>query len=114
VNAHLRRLAAEGLRAVVVSPTGFVSDHVEVLWDLDEEARKTAGEVGLQFARAATAGTHPAFVAMVRELVQEQLVGAAPRSLGTLGLCGLDCPEGCCPSPRPAAVTRAGSAASGA
>jgi ferrochelatase len=114
VNEHLRRLASDGIAAVVLSPTGFVSDHVEVLWDLDEEARETAEELGLHFARAATAGTHPAFVAMVRELVQEQLVGAAPRSLGTLGLCGIDCPEGCCPSPRPAAVTRAGSAASGA
>jgi ferrochelatase len=99
INDHLRSLAAEGVRAVVVSPTGFVSDHLEVLWDLDTEAAHTATELGLHFARAATAGTHPAFVACIRELVQERLSGAEPSSLGTLGLCGIDCPVGCCPSP---------------
>jgi ferrochelatase len=100
VNDHLIALAARGARAVVVCPTGFVSDHVEVLWDLDHEARATAAEHGLAFARAATPGTHPAFVAMVRELVQEQLTGAPPRSDGMLGLCGIECPSGCCPAPR--------------
>ena len=100
VNDHLRSLAAGGVAAVVVSPTGFVSDHVEVLWDLDNEARETAAELGIAFARAATAGTHPAFVAAIRELVQEQLDGVPPRSDGMLGLCGIDCPPGCCPAPR--------------
>jgi ferrochelatase len=114
VNDHLRALAVRGARAVVLCPTGFVSDHVEVLWDLDEEARDTAAEVGLQCARAATAGTHPAFVAMVRELVQEQLADAPPRALGGLGLCGIDCPDGCCPSPRPAAESGAARTVAGA
>jgi ferrochelatase len=100
VNDHLRALAGEGVPAVVVTPSGFVSDHVEVRWDLDEEASATAASVGLAYARAATVGTHPAFVAAVRELVEEELVGAPPRSLGTLGLCGVDCPVGCCPAPR--------------
>jgi ferrochelatase len=99
VNDHLRALAAGGARAVVVAPTGFVSDHVEVRWDLDEEAAQTAAGLGVAFQRAATAGAHPAFVAMVRELVQEQTDGAAPRALGTLGLCGIDCPATCCPAP---------------
>jgi ferrochelatase len=100
INDHLRALAAGGGRAVVVTPSGFVSDHVEVRWDLDEEARATAAELGLRFARAATVGTHPAFVAAIRELVSEQLAAVAPRALGTLGLCGIDCPAGCCPAPR--------------
>jgi protoporphyrin/coproporphyrin ferrochelatase len=100
VNDHLRALALTGVRAVVVCPTGFVSDHLEVLWDLDNEARATATELGMAFARAATPGTHPAFVAMVRELVQEELTGAPPRSAGLLGLCGIECPPGCCPAPR--------------
>ncbi|HEY2272279.1 MAG TPA: ferrochelatase [Jatrophihabitantaceae bacterium] len=100
VNDHLKALAADGVRAVVVCPTGFVSDHVEVIWDLDTEARETAQSLGLSFVRAATAGTHPGFVAAVRELVQEQLDGAEPKSLGSLGLCGIACPDGCCPSPR--------------
>ena len=96
INDHLRDLREGGTRAVVVSPTGFVSDHLEVVWDLDTEARKTAHDVGLAFARAATAGIHPAFVAMVGELVREQTAGAARRSLSPLGICGLDCPAGCC------------------
>jgi ferrochelatase len=99
VNDCLRALAADGLAAVVVSPTGFVSDHIEVRWDLDTEARQTADSLGLAFARAASAGTHPAFVAAVRELVQEQLGAAQPRTLANIGVCGVDCPDGCCPAP---------------
>ncbi|MGI8759730.1 MAG: ferrochelatase [Jatrophihabitantaceae bacterium] len=106
VNDHLRALAAGGTRAVVVCPTGFVADHVEVAWDLDVEARETAAELGLHFARAGTAGTHPGFVAAVREIVQEQTDGLAPKALGSLGLCGVDCPAGCCPP----APRRAGAA----
>jgi ferrochelatase len=100
VNDHLRALADEGVEAVVVTPSGFVSDHIEVRWDLDFEARATAGELGLAFARAATPGTHPAFVTAIRELVQERLDGHAPRSLSPIGLCGMDCPDDCCPAPR--------------
>jgi ferrochelatase len=104
INEHLESLAAEHVPAVVVSPTGFVSDHVEVIWDLDTEARETAARLVLPFARAATAGTHPDFVAAIRELVQEQLVDSPPRALGTLGLCGIDCPDGCCPAPERASA----------
>lgn len=100
INDHLRDLAARGTRAVVVCPTGFVADHVEVLWDLDNEAAQTAGELGLYFARAAAAGTHPGFVSAIRELVQEQLDGAEPKTLGALGICGVDCPADCCPAPQ--------------
>jgi ferrochelatase len=108
VNDHLRVLAAQGVRAVVVCPTGFVSDHLEVRWDLDVEASQTAKELGMSYARAATAGTHPGFVRCVRELVTEQLSGQQPQSLGTLGLCGIDCPSGCCPAPkRPVAAAPA-------
>jgi ferrochelatase len=99
VNDHLRTLAETGETAVVVFPVGFISDHLEVIWDLDNEARETAAELGLAFARAATAGTHPAFVASIRELVQERRAGGLPR-LGT------NCPAACCfvaPRPRPAA-----------
>jgi protoporphyrin/coproporphyrin ferrochelatase len=106
INDHLRTLAASGTAAVVVSPTGFVSDHIEVLWDLDVEARKTAADHGMAFARAATVGTHPSFVGAIRELVQEQLSGAQPRAMSTLGLCGIDCPVGCCPAPRRVASPR--------
>ncbi|MGK5172301.1 ferrochelatase [Geodermatophilus sp. CPCC 205761] len=94
VNDHLRALAAAGEQAVVLLPIGFVSDHLEVVWDLDNEARATAGEVGLTFVRAGTAGTHPAFVATVRELLQERRAGGPPR-LGT------NCPAACCFVARP-------------
>ena len=72
VNATLRRLAAEGAPAVVVAPIGFVCDHVEVLYDLDVEARATAATLGLAFARAATVNDHPLFLRMLAELVRER------------------------------------------
>ncbi|WP_407657332.1 ferrochelatase [Jatrophihabitans endophyticus] len=100
VNDHLRALAADGVQAVVVAPTGFVSDHVEVRWDLDNEAAETAAEVGVHFGRAYTAGTHPAFVNAVVDLVEERVRDVEPAVLGDLGVCGVDCPIGCCPAPR--------------
>jgi ferrochelatase len=89
VNDHLHTLAAAGETAVVLFPIGFVSDHLEVVWDLDNEAKATARELGLAFARAATAGTHPAFVESIRGLVEERRAGGLPR-LGT------SCPASCC------------------
>lgn len=105
INDHLRALAASRTPAVVVSPTGFTSDHMEVVWDLDHEAAATAASLGLPFARAATAGTHPAFVRALRELVQEKYWGEEPKHLGDLGVCGWECPDTCCPAPprRPSA-----------
>ncbi|MFC0530734.1 ferrochelatase [Phytohabitans kaempferiae] len=100
VNDHLAALAADGVTGVVVSPIGFVSDHLEVVWDLDNEAATTAKSLGLDFARAATPGTDPRFVAMVHDLVRERVEGSSRRSrLGTLPLWDA-CPAGCCPPPR--------------
>ena len=101
INDRLGALAEQGVRAVVVSPVGFVSDHVEVLWDLDVEAAQTAEKLGIGFARAATVGTDPRFVAMVRELVAERLDPGCPRrALGALPPSHDLCPVGCCPAPR--------------
>ncbi|HSE72541.1 MAG TPA: ferrochelatase [Nocardioidaceae bacterium] len=72
VNDHLEELAEQGVRGIVVVPIGFVSDHMEVIYDLDTEARATAEKLGLEFARAATAGVDPRFVSMVRELLLER------------------------------------------
>lgn len=99
INDHLRALTAAGVPAVLVAPTGFVSDHLEVLWDLDNEARETAAELGLAFVRAATAGTDSEFVSGLVDLVAEQLTGRPPANLGRLGVCGWRCPDGCCPAP---------------
>lgn len=89
VRDALRELAAEEPGAsVVIAPIGFVADHMEVVYDLDVEARAEAERLGLAFARASAANAHPRFVSMVRELVFEQV--RAPAA----------CPEGCCPPPR--------------
>jgi ferrochelatase len=70
VNDALRALAAQGIRDVVVAPIGFVCDHVEVLYDLDVEARATAATLGVHFVRAQAVNDHPAFVAMLAEVVR--------------------------------------------
>ncbi|MBX6357474.1 MAG: ferrochelatase, partial [Micromonosporaceae bacterium] len=95
INDHLAALAGDGVTGVVVSPIGFSSDHLEVVWDLDIEAATTAAKVGLKFARAATPGTDPRFVAMVRELVVERYGAGPRRKLGSLPVWDT-CPEGCC------------------
>jgi ferrochelatase len=74
VNDRLQELADDGVTAVVLAPIGFVSDHMEVVYDLDTEAAATAAKLGLELRRAATAGTDPRFVAALRELVVEGAV----------------------------------------
>jgi ferrochelatase len=101
VNDHLRALHAAGVPGVVVVPVGFVSDHMEVKYDLDTEARATAEELGLPFARAATVGTDPRFVGALVDLVLEraaQLRGEFPvqPASGALGPSHAVCPVGCC------------------
>ncbi|HSV66488.1 MAG TPA: ferrochelatase [Mycobacteriales bacterium] len=99
INDHLTELAGQGAPAVVVSPVGFVSDHVEVAWDLDHEARETAAGLGLAYARAATVGVHPRFVRMIVELVAERQSGAPRLAFGRYGPSHDVCPAGCCPAP---------------
>jgi ferrochelatase len=92
---HLRELKAKQVTDVVVAPIGFVSDHMEVIYDLDVQAKKVADELGIRMVRAATAGTHPLFVKMIRELILERLGDMSPRYLGActneLGNCAPDC-----------------------
>lgn len=83
--------------AVVVVPLGFTADHMEVVYDIDEEAAAVAAGRGLAFARAATPGTHPAYVEMIVELVRERLDPDTPRrALSPLGPSYDECPTGCC------------------
>ncbi len=98
IGDHLRSLAAAGtVRDVVVIPLGFVSDHVEVVWDLDHEAKAIADELGLALHRAATVGDHPTFVAMIRELIQERLGTVTTRRTSEGSLPRPDrCAPGCC------------------
>ncbi len=85
-------------KKLVVVPVGFLSDHMEVMYDLDTEAAEAAAERGIEFVRAGTAGTHPAFVSAIRELVTAALTGP-------VGSCSIDC----CKAPvRPPARPSAG------
>jgi len=97
---HLRGLAEAVEAAVVISPIGFISDHMEVVYDLDHEARHVADEHGLPMTRAGTVGTHPDFVAMIRELVEERVSGAERRRSGSLPIAPDVCAEDCCPPAR--------------
>ena len=95
--AHLSDLKAEGIIDVVVAPVGFISDHMEVLYDLDTEARQHCETLGLSMIRAATVGTHPSFIRMIRELILERMgMETTRRSLGTSGPSHDVCPEDCC------------------
>ncbi len=104
VNDHLEALAGDGVPGVVVVPIGFVSDHMEVVYDLDTEAAQTAERVGLAYARAATVGTDERFVTGLRELLEEHLSGAEPQSLGVRGPNWTMCPVDCCLTPGQEAV----------
>jgi ferrochelatase len=101
---HLRRLHEEGsVRDVVLVPIGFISEHMEVVYDLDVEAAGLCEELGIHMVRAGVVGTHPRFVAMIRELVCERIEEQPTRlALGTLGPSPDVCPADCCltrPSP---------------
>ncbi len=87
---HLRALSENGVRDVVVSPLGFLSDHMEVMYDLDHEAAALCRQLGLNFVRAQTPGTHPAVIGMLADLIEQR------QSETELPLCAPDC----CPAPR--------------
>lgn len=108
INDALREEHEAGARAAVIVPIGFVSDHVEVVWDLDHEARETCDELGMQMLRVATPGTHPAFVAGIAELVANRIAGEPGRALSELGPWPSVCAVGCCANLRAALPTVAG------
>ena len=103
---YIRQLhAGGGLTDLVLAPIGFLSDHMEVVYDLDTEAAALCRELGVNLSRAATVGVHPAFVSMIRELILERTEGrdgaaSAERRCDT---CGPDC----CPPPKRAPVRSA-------
>lgn len=113
VNDVIAQLAADDTAdAVVVVPIGFVTDHVEVIWDLDTEAKETAEEKGLAFRRVATSGEDPRFIAALADLVQERLDAQFPRRVvtdfgGTPDVCGVNCCVGRLCRPTTSAVDSA-------
>lgn len=93
--------ARGGSSDIVIAPIGFVSDHMEVLFDLDTQARQLCVELGLHMVRANTVGTHPRFIRMIRELICERIDDKYERlALGVLGPRPDICPSDCCLMPR--------------
>ena len=101
---HLDELKSQGALDVIVQPVGFLSDHMEVMYDLDEEALHKSIELGLTIVRAGTAGTHPRFVAMLRDLIRERIELSPERpAIGQYPASHDVCPANCClPPARPA------------
>jgi ferrochelatase len=99
VGDHLSALAEGGTRAVIVCPIGFVADHIEVVWDLDNELRTQAGEAGIAFARATTPNADPRFARLAAELIDELRLGSEPARLPgsepvpACGCCVADAPD---------------------
>jgi ferrochelatase len=99
---------AGGSRDLIIVPIGFISDHIEVLFDLDIQARQLCDRLGISMQRAATVGVHPRFIRMIRALIVERITNAAERlALGKLGPSHDVCPVDCCVDlpPRPPAAT---------
>ena len=91
----------DGIEAVVVCPIGFISDHMEVIWDLDSELQDAADEMGVSVHRTRTAGPSQRFASLIIDLVDELEQGSQPESLGNVTVqgCtvnGAPCAEGCC------------------
>jgi ferrochelatase len=99
---YLREVKTRNLAsAVVIAPISFISDHMEVLYDLDIEARQLCDSLGLPMARAKTVGVHPKFIGMIRELILERMDPSLERrAVGSLGARADICAEGCCPAPQ--------------
>lgn len=94
---RIRELAGEGKTDMVVLPIGFISDHMEVLYDLDTEALELCQELNVRLHRLPTIGTHPQFVSMIVELVKERCgLQAEKRALGSSGPSHDTCPTNCC------------------
>lgn len=107
VNDRIEELAAEGVTTVVLAPIGFVSDHMEVVNDLDREARETADRLGVKVVRVPTAGTHPLFVEALVDLLEERAAEARdevviPAQADNRDLRPSICDPGCCPNLRSA------------
>ena len=98
---YLREVKARNrASALVLAPISFISDHMEVLYDLDIEARQLCESLKIPMLRAKTVGVHPRFIAMIRELILERTAAAERRALGSLGPRPDVCAEDCCPAPQ--------------
>jgi ferrochelatase len=98
---HIKNLHAQGVKKLLVAPIGFISDHLEVMFDLDTEALELCSELGMHMVRVPTAGTHPAFMRMLRQLIAERISDAEPKlAIGLFPPNHDVCPVNCCPAPQ--------------
>jgi ferrochelatase len=110
IRDHIRQLKEGGTTHLIIHPIGFLSDHMEVRYDLDEEARGLCDSLGLTMVRSRTVGTHRGFVRVLRELICERLAHAPDAERMAVGRYGPShdtCPEGCCLPPPGASATSA-------
>ena len=104
---YIKELHSEtGVKDIVVMPVGFVSDHMEVMFDLDTEAKEACDKLGINMARAKSVGIHPSFVSMVRELVLERTSGTEKKAIGNMPANWDVCPQDCCTYDPPKRPTR--------
>ena len=97
IGDHIRTLPSAGVTSLVIAPIGFISDHMEVLFDLDEEAKQICDELKITMSRALTVGSHPVFVSCIRELIEERIGRRTERrALGQYGPSHDVCPVDCC------------------
>ncbi len=96
----LRTIAKSGISTAIAVPIGFISDHVEVIWDLDHEAKEIADELGIRFFRVATPGTSPEFVTGIVDLIQERQIQREGKDFSSTGAQSNFCTSECCPNPR--------------
>jgi ferrochelatase len=92
----MQTVKQRGAEYVVVMPIGFLSDHMEVVYDLDTEAQQVCGELGLKMYRAKTVGIHPQFIDMIVDLICERMSATTPVAIGNLPAWHDVCPENCC------------------
>lgn len=98
---HIQALHDQGHRSdLIIMPLGFVSDHMEVMFDLDTEAQELCDSLSLNMVRAGSVGVHPSFVKMIRELVLERTSGHEKRAIGKMPPNWDVCPKDCCGGPR--------------
>ncbi len=106
---HIRQLHAQGVKNLLVAPIGFISDHLEVLYDLDTEAKALCDGLGMHMVRVPTAGNHPAFIRMLGQLISERISDEPKLAIGLYPPNHDVCPADCCPAPqRPARPPQSG------
>lgn len=109
IGDRVRELASEGVTAILVSPLGFITDHMEVMYDLDTEVQRLAVDLGVRYQRAPAVGAHPEFISMLVDLVAERLDdNLERRRVGNLPALHDVCPDDCCLYPRAVTAPSAG------